>query len=85
MDDTTWQRVYGTDPDHPSPGPEPDGEYRELRGGPLDGQLVDVRGWNSEQLSAGAYLLIPGNTERADYEPRPGDPTQWDFQGNVPC
>ncbi|WP_412075937.1 hypothetical protein [Streptomyces sp. col6] len=41
----THPRVYGSEP---ATGPEPGRAYRELMGGPLDGQLLDVAGWSDE-------------------------------------
>ncbi|MGW4805827.1 hypothetical protein [Kitasatospora sp. NPDC004272] len=79
-------RVYGTEPGE-DPGPEPGHEYRELVGGPLDGQLVDVTGWDTDMLECGAALITnqghygPGG--RAHYEPRPGDPLRWDWEGDT--
>ncbi|WP_411292875.1 hypothetical protein [Streptomyces sp. CBMA123] len=48
---------------------------RELVGGPPDGLLLDVTGWDTEQLADGAALITEigryGADGRAHYEPRP--------------
>ncbi|MER5618224.1 hypothetical protein [Streptomyces sp. NPDC002215] len=76
------RHVYGTEPDDPSPGPQPGCTYVELVGGALDGQLLDVTGWTTEQRSGGALLITEvgmyGAGGRADYAQRPGDPDRWD-------
>ncbi|MGW4817210.1 hypothetical protein ACWEPB_36970 [Kitasatospora cineracea] len=80
-------RVYGAEPGEEA-GPEPGREYRELVGGPLDGLLLDVTGWDADMLECGAALITnlghygPGG--RAHYEPRPGDPARWDWEGDTP-
>ncbi|MFJ5234490.1 hypothetical protein ACIQBJ_31870 [Kitasatospora sp. NPDC088391] len=83
----TGARVYGSEPGE-DPGPEPGHEYRELVGGPLDGRLVDVTGWAPDELECGAALITPlghyGAGGRAHYEPRPGDPLRWDWEGDTP-
>lgn len=86
---TQAQRVYGTEHDRPAPGPRPGRTYRELTGGPLDGQLIDVTGWTEEQVTTGAYLITRHNAYepggRASYAPtisRPNDP--WVCEGDVP-
>ncbi|MFE7503682.1 hypothetical protein ACFU5Z_31115 [Streptomyces sp. NPDC057521] len=70
-------RVYGSDGEAGSE-PEPGHDYRELVGGPLDGQLLDVTGWSENMLTTGAYLITPlspyGPGGRADYAPAPGAP-----------
>ncbi|KDN80507.1 hypothetical protein KCH_77410 [Kitasatospora cheerisanensis KCTC 2395] len=48
-------RVYGAE--HDDPGPRPGHEYRELVGGPLDGLLLDVTGWETDMLECGAALV----------------------------
>ncbi|MGW7586631.1 hypothetical protein ACWGKU_33465 [Kitasatospora sp. NPDC054768] len=81
-------RVYGADHDDPNPGPRPGHAYRELVGGPLDGLLLDVTDWNTEQLADGAALATEighyGAGGRAHYEPRPADPCRWDWAGDTP-
>ncbi|MEU9047346.1 MULTISPECIES: hypothetical protein [unclassified Kitasatospora] len=81
-------RVYGADHDDPAPGPRAGREYRELVGGPLDGLLLDVTGWDAEQRADGAALATEigkyGAGGRAHYEPRPADPRRWDWQGDSP-
>ncbi|RKE17623.1 hypothetical protein [Streptomyces sp. TLI_171] len=78
-------RVYGAD--HDDPGPRPGRAYRELCGGPLDGLLLDVTGWDAEQLADGAALPTElsrfGGGGRAHYEPRPADPGRWDWAGDT--
>ncbi|MFH8990003.1 hypothetical protein [Streptomyces sp. NPDC017940] len=70
-------RVYGRDHDAPSPGPLPHQTYAALVGGPLDGLLVDITGWQPEETDDGVALMTelgrwPGG--RALYDPRPDDP-----------
>ena len=70
-------RVYGQDHDHPNPGPLPHRTYAELVGGPLDGLLLDIHGWRTEEVDDGVALTTelsrwPGG--RALYDPRPGEP-----------
>ncbi|MEV5204386.1 hypothetical protein [Streptomyces sp. NPDC053720] len=81
------RRVYGAEDDDP-PGPQPGHEYVELVGGALDGQLLDVTSWAGEDREGGAMLItengLHGPGGRADYEPRPGTPDKWDWQGDYP-
>ncbi|PVC80856.1 hypothetical protein DBP19_35040 [Streptomyces sp. CS090A] len=86
---TQAPRVYGTGHDSPATGPLPGHAYRELTGGPLDGQLIEVTGWTDEQITAGAYLITPhtayGPGGRSSYAPtisRPDGP--WVWEGDVP-
>ncbi|MGW2778686.1 hypothetical protein ACWC4C_40435 [Streptomyces olivaceoviridis] len=80
------RRVYGADHDHP--GPRPDRRYAELVGGPLDGLLLDITGWSHDEVGAGAALPTElgrfGAGGRAMYDPRPGDPTRFDWAGDTP-
>ncbi|MFI6143684.1 hypothetical protein ACIBCC_36535 [Streptomyces griseus] len=75
-------------PDHDAPDPrtpEPGHVYVKLVGGPLDGQLLDVTGYTTEERGDGALLMSnhgrfgPGG--RSDYEARPDDPGRWDWTG----
>ncbi|MFI1524004.1 hypothetical protein [Kitasatospora cineracea] len=79
-------RVYGAELDEDL-GPEPGRVYRELVGGPLDGQLLDVTDWDADMLECGAALITNlgryGGGGRAHYEPRPGDPDRWDWAGDT--
>ncbi|MEV7190088.1 hypothetical protein [Kitasatospora sp. NPDC093102] len=79
-------RVYGAD--HDDPGPQHGHEYRELVAGPLDGLLLDVTGWDADQLAGGAALATEigsyGAGGRAHYEPRPADPRRWEWRGDTP-
>jgi hypothetical protein len=88
MDEFMPRRVYGADHDDPDPGPRPGHEYRELVGGPLDGLLVDVTGWDAESLVEGAALCteigLYGPGGRAMYGPRNDDPAKWDWEGDTP-
>ncbi|MFK8851676.1 hypothetical protein [Streptomyces sp. Ac-502] len=81
-------RVYATDFDDPHPGPRPGRTYAELVGGPLDGLLLDITGWTTEEITTGAALMTElgqfGAGGRALYEPRPGDTGRWDWDGDVP-
>ncbi|MGW7824900.1 hypothetical protein ACWGLF_44355 [Streptomyces puniciscabiei] len=80
------RRVYGADYDHP--GPRPDRHYAELVGGPLDGLLLDITGWTQDEVDTGVSLQTElgqfGPDGRALYDPRPGDPTRWDWCGDTP-
>ncbi|MEU4118964.1 hypothetical protein AB0F71_31280 [Kitasatospora sp. NPDC028055] len=81
-------RVYGADHGAPDSGPLPGRSYRELVGGPLDGLLLDVTGWDAGDLADGAALMTElgryGGGGRAHYEPRAADPRRWDWQGDTP-
>jgi hypothetical protein len=71
------RRVYGADHDDPNPGPLPHRTYAELVGGPLDGLLLDIHGWRTDEVDGGVALATelsrwPGG--RALYDPRPGEP-----------
>ncbi|MDX2748341.1 MULTISPECIES: hypothetical protein [Streptomyces] len=77
-------RTYGHEP-----GIEvPRHRYAALNGGPLNGQLINVTGWNRHQLLEGATLLTghgqfgPGG--RALYQGRPGDPDRLHWAGDTP-
>ena len=81
--------MYGSERDDSAPGPQPGRDYRELIGGPLDGQLMEVTGWMDEAIATGAYLVTPHSTYgpggRASYGPtfsRPDGP--WVRKGDVP-
>ncbi|MFD4125259.1 hypothetical protein ACFXKK_04755 [Streptomyces globisporus] len=82
--------IYGTDHDAPDARtPTPGHVYVQLVGGPLDGQLLDVTGYTPEERAEGGALLMSnhgayGPGGRCDYEPRPGDPDRWDWQGDTP-
>ena len=55
-------------------------ERVEYIGGPLDGKIVELG--PDEDVTVGAYLTIPGHTQRAVYEPVPGDIVyRWHFLG----
>ncbi|MGW2286968.1 hypothetical protein [Streptomyces phaeochromogenes] len=81
-------RIYGHDHDDPDPGPRPGGSYVALVGGPLDGLLLDVTGWTPDQVAVGAALSTElgrfGAGGRALYDPRPGDPSRFDWSGDSP-
>ncbi|WP_329492853.1 hypothetical protein [Kitasatospora herbaricolor] len=81
-------RVYGADHEDPDPGPRLGHAYRELVAGPLDGLLLDVTGWSAAELADGAALPTEigahGAGGRACYGPRAGDPSRWDWEGDVP-
>jgi hypothetical protein len=71
------RRVYGADHDDPDPGPLPHRIYAELVGGPLDGLLLDITGWRTEEADGGVALsteLVRWPGGRALYDPRPGEP-----------
>ncbi len=70
-------RVQGHDHDHPNPGPLPHQTHAALVGGPLDGLLLDITGWRSEEIEDGVALMTePGRWpgDRALYDPRPDEP-----------
>lgn len=81
--------MYGTEPNEPATGPQPGHTYRELTGGPLDGQLIEVTGWTDEQITGGAYLITPHSTYgpggRSSYAPTISNPDgSWVWEGQVP-
>jgi hypothetical protein len=54
----------------------------QLVGGPLYGEELDLD--DSEEPGGGAYMIVDGWAERADYEPRDGgDPLIWHYRGPV--
>ncbi|MGP4009729.1 hypothetical protein [Streptomyces sp. 4N124] len=64
-------RVYGHDHDDPNPGPLPHLTYAEVVGGPLDGLLLDIHGWRTEEVDDGVALSTeltrwPGGASLAD-------------------
>ncbi|MFJ3883358.1 hypothetical protein ACIPW5_38665 [Streptomyces sp. NPDC090077] len=67
------RQVYGAEPDGTDPGPRPDHDYVELVGGPLDGLLLGVTCWQSQEVVDGALLMSDhgafGPGGRSDYEP----------------
>lgn len=77
--------MYGSERDDSESGPQAGREYRELTGGPLDGQLIEVTGWTDEEITTGAHLItVYGPGGRASYAPtfsRPGGP--WVWEGDV--
>nr|AAS45783.1 SLV.1 [Streptomyces lavendulae] len=84
--------MYGAKPSERGPGPKPGHVYVELVGGPLDGMLLDVTGWDSQEVVDGAMLMSehgafgPG---RSDYEPAEADPGaggvgRFVWRGDVP-
>ncbi|MEU6239510.1 hypothetical protein, partial [Kitasatospora sp. NPDC047058] len=76
----------GADHDDPDPGPRSGRVYREPVAGPLDGLLLDVTGWSSEEIAEGAALATEigayGAGGRAHYGRRPGDGRYWDWEGD---
>jgi hypothetical protein len=53
-------------------------------GAPLDGKALDVDRWTDEEIATGAYEVVDGWMDRADYEPDPGgDPLVWQYRGPV--
>ncbi|MFF3768529.1 hypothetical protein ACFYYR_31235 [Streptomyces sp. NPDC001922] len=80
-------RVYGHDHDDSDTGPGPGRTYVELVGGPLDGLLLDVTGWTTDELGAGAALptdLGQFHGGRALYDPRPGEAGRFYWSGDTP-
>ncbi|MFJ3176612.1 hypothetical protein ACIPJK_38535 [Streptomyces roseus] len=82
----------GAEPSGRDPGPKPGHVYGELVGGPLDGMLLDVTGWEPEEVVDGVVLMSeqgafgPG---RSDYEPADTDPGaggvgRFVWRGDVP-
>ncbi|MFB9594045.1 hypothetical protein [Streptomyces racemochromogenes] len=95
--DAAWMDrwVYGAEPDEPERGPQPDHDYVELVGGPLDGKLLDVTGWDPQEIVDGALLMSDhgafGPGGRSDYEPaeagdrgHPGGVGRFVWRGDVP-
>ncbi|MFE2015659.1 hypothetical protein [Streptomyces sp. NPDC059491] len=82
------RRVYGSEPGE-DPSPQPGRAYAELVGGPLDGLLVDVTGWDDADVAEGAALITEASSwgpgGRALYEPAPGGaPAYWVWAGDTP-
>jgi hypothetical protein len=86
-----WEgrRVYGADQDD-APGPQPGHDYVELIGGPLDGRLVDVTGWEPAARADGAALIadapagMHGPGGRALYGPQPdAGADRWYWEGDT--
>ncbi|MFE2038595.1 hypothetical protein ACFXBB_36315 [Streptomyces scopuliridis] len=81
-------RVYGQDHDYPRPGPRSGRAYAELVGGLLDGLLFDITGWTQDEIDTGVSLQTElgqfGPGGRTLYDPRPGEPTRWDWSGDSP-
>ncbi|MFF8963220.1 hypothetical protein ACF1BK_10815 [Streptomyces globisporus] len=53
------------------------------------GQRYTLTGYTPEERTEGGALLMSnhgmyGPGGRSDYEPRPGDPDRWDWQGDTP-
>ncbi|WP_328458752.1 hypothetical protein OG780_42510 [Streptomyces sp. NBC_00386] len=70
------RRVYGADHEDPHPGPLLHRTYAALIGGPLDGLLLDIHGWRTEEVDDGVALPTelgrwPGG--RALYDLHPGE------------
>ncbi|MFD0354334.1 hypothetical protein ACFVHW_11430 [Streptomyces sp. NPDC127110] len=65
--------MYGSEPDGAERGPQPGRDYVELVGGPLDGRLLDVTGWDPQEIVDGALLMSDqgqfGPGGRSDYQP----------------
>ncbi|WEO93091.1 hypothetical protein A6P39_002850 [Streptomyces sp. FXJ1.172] len=74
--------------DYDHPGPRPDRCYAERVGGPLDGLLLDFTGWTQDEVDTGVSLQTELGQFGPDgptlYDPRPGDPTRWDWCGDTP-
>ncbi|MFJ8982431.1 hypothetical protein [Streptomyces sp. NPDC102282] len=86
---TQAPRVYGTEHDALATEPQPGHTYRELVGGPLDGQLIEVTGWTDEEITTGVHLIAPHTAYepggRSSYAPtfsRPDGP--WVWEGDMP-
>lgn len=60
--------IYGTDHDGPTPRAPP--------------PATSTCTWWAGRCSTDRGLYGPGG--RSDYEPRPGDPDRWDWQGDTP-
>ncbi|CAM5651115.1 putative protein OS=Streptomyces griseomycini OX=66895 GN=FHS37_006759 PE=4 SV=1 [Streptomyces griseomycini] len=70
-------RVYGAEHDGPHSGPLSHRTYAELVGGPLDGLLLDIHGWRTEEVDDGVALTIElsrWSGGRALYDPYLGEP-----------
>ncbi|WP_443064492.1 hypothetical protein [Streptomyces sp. NBC_00539] len=93
--DAWWvdRRVDGVEPSERDPGPKPGHVYVELVGGPLDGMLLDVTGWEPQEVVDGAVLMSEhgafGPSGRSGYEPAEADPGaggvgRFVWRGDVP-
>lgn len=52
-----------------------------LHGGPLDGMVLPGQPITDDP---GAYMIVPGQTHRAIYEPDDGaDPAVWRYRGDI--
>ncbi|MFI9064428.1 hypothetical protein ACIGQE_21575 [Streptomyces sp. NPDC053429] len=77
--DASWmdRLVYGSEPNEPAHGPKPGHAYVELVGGPLDGMLLDVTGWDPQEVVDGAMPMSEhgqfGPGGRSEYEPAEAD------------
>ncbi|MEU9056963.1 hypothetical protein AB0D37_42430 [Streptomyces sp. NPDC048384] len=64
------------------------GTRSELVGGPLDGLLLDVTGSTHDEIGTSVLLQTAlgqyGPDGRTLYEPRPGDPSRFDWTGDSP-
>lgn len=78
-------RIYGNDPGEPSTK-TPGHRYAALKGGPLDGQRIDVTDWSEQQLVNSAALITElgtyGPSGRAHYEGQHGDPVRLHWVGD---
>lgn len=74
VDVAWWDRwVYGSEPDDAERGLRPGHDYADSVGGPLDGQLLDVTGWDPQEVVDGPLLMSEhgqfGPGGRSDDEP----------------
>jgi hypothetical protein len=54
-------------------------------GGPLDGNELDVTGWDEDAVRSGVYEIVDGWEHRANYSPdEDKDPLLWRYRGPVP-
>ncbi|MEU3315756.1 hypothetical protein ABZ743_24200 [Streptomyces sp. NPDC006662] len=92
MDAAWWnRRVFGSESDDPNLGPRPGHVYVELVGGPLNGELLDVCGWDPQEIVDGAMVMSEhgqfGPTGRPEYEPAEGhvgDVGRFVWRGHLP-
>lgn len=55
-----------------------------LVGGPLDGEELPADAMSDAEVSGGAYMIVDGWAQRADYSPDDGgDPLVWRYRGPV--
>ncbi|MER5888083.1 hypothetical protein ABT160_30050 [Streptomyces sp. NPDC001941] len=81
-------RVYGYAPDDPDGYAREGRAYVALKGGPLDGLLLDITGEQPAELADGALLVNDlgtyGAGGRSDYVPDGSGEQVWIWRGDRP-